>query len=67
VNVTDTPLTEFPYVSLTVACKLAPNAVLMLAVWGVPLVAVIEAGVEEVFVKEKLAGEATPDAEASIV
>ena len=40
VNVTVTPLTGLFFPSFTVACSGAPNAVLMVALWGVPLVAV---------------------------
>jgi len=60
VNVTVTPLIVFPPLSLTVATKGAANVVLIVAVCGVPLVAVTLAGGPAVFDKEKFAGVATP-------
>jgi len=67
VKVTVTPLTGLPPESFTVATRGAANAVLMAVLWPVPLVAVIEAGVDAVLVSEKLAGVATPGAEAVTV
>src|SRR5437016_2093930 len=55
VNVTVTPLTGFPLASLTVTTKGAGKGVLIAALCGVPLVAVILAGDPGVFVNEKLA------------
>src|SRR5215472_15074421 len=66
-NVTVTPLTGLVLASLTVTTNRAPNAVLMVALCGVPLVAVTLAGVPAVFVREKLAGAATPDTVAVTV
>src|ERR1019366_5270915 len=50
VKVTVTPATGLPPLSFTVATSGAANAVLMAALCGVPLLAVIEAGVPEVLV-----------------
>jgi hypothetical protein len=44
VNVTTTPFTGLFDTSLTVACNGAANAVLIVALWGVPAVAVMLAG-----------------------
>ena len=44
VNVTVTPLIGLPPVSFTVACSAVANAVLMVALCGVPAVAVMLAG-----------------------
>ena len=44
VKVTDTPLSRFPLASFTVATSGAAKAVEVMAVCGVPLVAVMEAG-----------------------
>jgi hypothetical protein len=60
VNVTTTPLTGFWPLSCTVAARGAANAVLIPALWGVPLVAVIEAAGPAVFVRLKLAAVDTP-------
>jgi hypothetical protein len=59
-NVTVTPLTGLFPASFTVADRLVANAVLMVALCGVPAVAVIDAAVPTVFVSEKLAGVLTP-------
>jgi len=59
-KVTVTPLTGFPPPSFTVATRGAANAVLIVALCGVPLVAVMLAGVPAVFVREKFAGATTP-------
>ena len=61
VNVTVVPLTRFPPLSLTVACSAAANAVLIVALCGVPVVEVMLAGGPVVFVKLKFADVATPD------
>src|SRR5258708_22517056 len=60
VNVTVTPFTGLLDASLTVACSCVANAVLMVALWGVPAVAVILAGALARLVSEKLAGVETP-------
>src|SRR5215471_21168785 len=59
-NVTVTPLTELLPASFTVATSGAANAVPIVALCGVPLVATIEAAVPGLFVSEKFAGTATP-------
>jgi hypothetical protein len=59
VNVTTTPLSRSPLASLTVTTNGAPNAVLIPALCGVPLVVVILAGGPR-FVSEKLAVAVTP-------
>jgi hypothetical protein len=59
-NVTTTPLTGLFPASLTVATRGAANAVLIVALCGVPLVAVTLAAAPAVFVSEKFAGVATP-------
>jgi hypothetical protein len=55
VNVTLTPGSGLPPLSVTVACNAVPNAVLIVALCGVPLVAVIEAGGPGVLVRAKFA------------
>jgi hypothetical protein len=60
VNVTVTPTTGFPPASFTVATNGAANAVSIAALCGVPLVAVMLAGVPVRFVSEKFTGVATP-------
>src|SRR5947207_3268804 len=60
VNVTVTPATGLPPASFTVATSGAANAVLIVALCGVPLVAVMLAAAPAVFVSEKSAGVATP-------
>ena len=64
VNVTVTPLTGLFEASFTVACNCAAKAVFTVALCGVPAVAVILAAGPARFVREKLAGEATPETEA---
>jgi len=54
VKVTTTPLTGLFPASVTVATRGAPNAVLIGALCGVPLVAVTFAGAPAVLVKAKL-------------
>jgi len=61
VNVTTTPLTGLLLASLTVACSAVVNAVLTVALCGVPPVAVMLAAAPAVFVRLKVAGLA-PDA-----
>jgi len=53
VKVTTTPLTGLLPASFTVAVKGRPNAVLIVALCGVPLVALIEAADPETLVSEK--------------
>jgi len=60
VNVTVTPETGFPPLSFTVATSGAANVVLMVVLCGVPLVAVMLAGVPAVFVSKKFAAVTTP-------
>jgi len=60
VNVTVTPPTGLPPASFTIACSGDAKAVLIAAVWGVPLPAAIVAGAVVVFASEKLVGVATP-------
>jgi len=60
VKVTDAPLTGFWLASTTVATSGAPNAVLTSASCRDPLVAAIEAGGPEVFVRLKLVVAVTP-------
>jgi hypothetical protein len=55
-NVTATPLTGFKLLSRTVAAKGAANVVLIAALCGVPLVAVIAAGGPGEFVRLKVTG-----------
>src|SRR5579872_7243239 len=59
-NVTATPLSRLLLASFTTACKAVLNAVLTVALCGVPTAAVMLAGVPVVFVKLKLALVATP-------
>ena len=59
-KVTVTPLNGLPPLSFTVAAKGAENAVPIVALCGVPLVAVMEAAGPGLFVREKFAGLATP-------
>jgi hypothetical protein len=66
-NVTVTPLTGLPPESRTVATSGFVNAVLIGALCGVPLVAVIEAGAPAVLVNAKFAGAATPGTDAATV
>ena len=54
VKVTTTPDTGLPPLSFTVACRAAPNAVLIVALCGVPAVAVRDAGTPTVLVRTKL-------------
>ena len=67
VNVTVTPCTGLPPLSFTVATSAAANAVLMAALCGVPLVAVIDAAVPAVLVNAKLAEVVTPATVAATV
>jgi hypothetical protein len=67
VNVTVAPLTGFEPLSSTVATRGAANAVSMVALCGVPLVAVIDAGAPTVFVRLKLAGPEPPETVAVTV
>ena len=67
VNVTTTPLTGCELLSSTVAASGAANAVLIGAVCGVPLVAVIVAGVLAAFVRLKSAGVDSPATDAVTV
>jgi hypothetical protein len=66
VKVTLTPETRLPPLSLTVACKAVANAVLMVALCGVPAVAVMEAAGPGVLVSAKFA-EVAPVALATTV
>ena len=59
-NVTVTPLTGLLPASFTVATSTAANAVLMVTLCGVPLVAMMLAAAPAVFVSEKFAGVAMP-------
>src|ERR1700720_1363908 len=65
VNVTVTPETGLLPASFTVACSAVVNAVLMVAVFGVPPVAVIPAAAPAVLVKAKFAAVATPETDAA--
>ena len=65
-KVTVAPLTGLLEASFTVACSCA-KAVLTVALWGVPMVAVMLAGAPDKLVREKLAGVETPEAEAVTV
>ena len=67
VNVTVTPCTGLPPLSFTVATSGAANAVLMAALCGVPLLAVIVAAVPAALVSAKLAGVLTPATLAATV
>src|SRR5690242_14166771 len=60
VNVTVTPLIGLPLASVTVACSAVANAVLIIALCGVPAVAVIFAGAPAMLVRLKLAAVARP-------
>jgi hypothetical protein len=51
VNVTVTPLRALPPASFTMACKAAANTVLMVALCGVPAVAVMLEGGPAAFVR----------------
>jgi hypothetical protein len=64
VNTTVTPLTGLPLTSFTVATRGAAKGKFTVALWGVPLVTVIEAGAAAIFVSEKLAEVAMPVADA---
>jgi hypothetical protein len=64
VNVTMTALTGFPPASFTVTARGAAKAVLIAALWGVPLVAEMDAADPALFVSEKLAEVATPSTDA---
>jgi hypothetical protein len=67
VNVTVTPETALPLLSVTVACIAVANAVLIVALCGVPAVAEMLAADPAVLVSEKLAAVVTPAAVALIV
>ena len=58
VKVTVTPGTGLPALSLTVACRAVAKAAPTVALCGVPLAAVIEAGAPAVLVRAKLTVEA---------
>src|SRR5260370_14674245 len=66
-KVTGVLATRFPLASFTVACSRVAKAVLMVALWGVPALAVTLAGAPAVFVKLKLAGTLTPATDAVTV
>ena len=66
-NVTVAPLTPLPKESFTVACSCVANAVLTVALCGVPAVAVIVEAAPARLVIEKLAGVETPDTDAVTV
>ena len=61
VKVTVAPLTALPKESLAVACSWVANAVLTVALCGVPAVAVMVAAAPAKFVSEKFAGAETPE------
>src|SRR5260370_38703962 len=63
-KVTGVLATRFPPASFTVACSVVAKAVLMVALWGVPAVAVMLAGAPVVFAQLKVRGETTPAADA---
>src|SRR6267154_1165710 len=65
VNVTVTPETGLLLASFTVACRAVLNEVLIVAVCGVPVVAVMLAAGPAVLVRAKLATVATPDTDAA--
>jgi hypothetical protein len=65
VNVTVTPETGLLPASFTVACRVEANAVPTAVLCELPLVELTLAGVPEVFVREKVAGVATPDTVAA--
>ena len=60
VKVTVTLATGFDDASVTFACNALPNAVLTIAVCGVPDTARIDCGAAAVFISVKLAGVPTP-------
>jgi hypothetical protein len=66
-NVIDTFGTGLPKPSTTVACNLVPKAVLTVADCGVPAAAETDVAEPGAFVKEKLAGVATPLVDAVTV
>ena len=61
-KVTTTPPTGLLFASRTVACSAAENAVLAVAVCGVPAVAMTEAGAPAVFVRANVADSAPIEA-----
>jgi hypothetical protein len=61
VKLTVTPLSGLLLASFTVACSGVANAVLTVALCGVPAVAEMLAAAPALFVRVKLAGVATPD------
>src|ERR1700752_4937675 len=65
VNVTVTPETGLLLASFTVAWSAVVNAVLIVAVCGVPAVAVIAAAAPALLVRAKLAAVAPPDTVAA--
>src|ERR1700688_4315535 len=65
VNVTVTPLTGLLPASFTVACSAVVNAVPIVALCGVPAVAVTLAAEPALLVRAKLAAVATPDTDAA--
>ena len=67
VNVTIAPLTGFPLASLTDTTSAPLNAVLTVAIWPLPLVAVICAAGPARFVSRNEAGAAVPGMEAITV
>src|SRR5208282_722076 len=67
VNVTDAPLTGYWLLSTTVATSGAANAVLMVASCRDPLVAEMDAGGPDVFIRLKLVVAVTPATEAVTV
>lgn len=67
VNVTETPLTGLPLPSVTVATRGLPNATPTTALCPLPLVAVIVAGEDAVFVRLKVAGDDAPLVDADTV
>lgn len=64
VKVTETPLTGLPWASVAVATNGSANAVLTVALWPSPLVAVSVVATVAVLVKAKLADVVAPDVEA---
>jgi hypothetical protein len=60
VNVTETPLTGLLLASFTVACSAVANAVLIVALCGVPAVAVTLAAGPAPLVRAKFAGPIVP-------
>jgi len=67
VKVTVSPMEGLPPESFTVTTSGAAKAVLMVAVWGVPLVGEMVAVAPPELLSKKLAGAATPGAEAVTV